>query len=208
MMRLLRLVVVYELKMWHSLYLWIQRRRVLPSADAKPFGYSGRVAMLFGVFIGLSAVEIPIFHLMLPWPTVRHIVDMIGAWGLVWMIGALAMLKVRPHAVADTGLHVRNGISIHITIPWQAIAAIRPRDRSLPPGGSVQIEEGPSGRILQIGVGAQTNVDVALREPTRFRLSKGDTEPVSELRFAVDDPAGLVSAARGHLMAREPSNGQ
>jgi hypothetical protein len=80
----------YELRLWEALFRWTFRRPHRVEPGTVTFSYSGAVAMLFGVFIGLSAVELPILHLLLPWPAARTISLLVGGYGLFWMIGLLA----------------------------------------------------------------------------------------------------------------------
>lgn len=198
---LVRRAVAFELGLYRSLYRWALRRGVPPDGGAEGFGYAGAVTPILWVFIILSAVEIPVFHVLLPWQTVRIILLVLGFWGLTWMVGLLASLRVHPHVLSDSGLRIRYGTSIDIAVPWEDVAEIRVRRRDLPSSRSVQIEQAPSGAVLQIGVSSQTNVDAALREPRAVPLPKGSSEPITELRFYADDPGALVGRARQHTTA-------
>jgi hypothetical protein len=152
-------------------------------------------------------VEIPVVHLVLPWPTVRRAVLVLSVYGLIWMVGMLAALRVHPHVVGADGLRVRHGTGVDITIPWDAIASVAARDRSLPSSRTVQVVRSAAGRILHIGMSSQTRVDVTLREPRTVRLPRGRGELVAELRFHADDPGALVASARKHLTAGAPHGG-
>jgi hypothetical protein len=188
--------VRYELAMWRSLFRWILRR---PAVDGGvPFGGAAKVMPLLWMFIGLSAAEVPILHLILPWHTARVISLGLGAYGLLWMVGILASLKVHPHLVGRTGLRIRSGLSYDVTMPWNAVATIRHRYRSTPPGGGVQVDDENGRPVLLLGVGGQTAVDVVLREPREVPLRKAAGRPVVEIRFNADDPEALVAEARRH----------
>lgn len=187
--------------MWRSLYVWA-RRKPLPLAQGDdPFGYLGVVKPILGIFIALSIVEIPVFDLIVthvvPWRPARWIVLGLGIWGLLWMAGLYASMRIHPHLVGDRGLRVRLSSGIDIWIPWTDIEALRKRHRSLPSSRSVQVEQEGERRVLNISVGAQTSIDVLLRRPTTFDLPKGRTEPMDELRLYADDPDGLLRSARG-----------
>jgi hypothetical protein len=67
----LKLAATYEAGIWRSLYHWLTRRRSATDPDAAPFGYASQVTPLLLAFIFLSALEIPILPLLLPWPAVR-----------------------------------------------------------------------------------------------------------------------------------------
>lgn len=193
-----RQAIRFELAMWRSLFRWITRRPVTPGEGATAFGYSAAKAPVIWIFIALNAIEIPAFHLLLPWPTARHIVDLLGAYGLIWMLGILASVHVHPHVVDDTGLRVRSGLSVDLMIPWDTVATVRARTRSLPRSRTVQVDE----QVLSVAALSQTNVDVVLRGPTTLPVPRHG-EPVAEVRLYADDPAALVARARRHLTAEQ-----
>ncbi|MEU7906791.1 hypothetical protein [Actinoplanes sp. NPDC049118] len=190
----------YELALWAALFRWIARRPYPVEPGTADFHYAGTVTPLFGVFIGLSAVEIPILHLILPWQTARTISLIIGFYGLVWMIGLLATLRLYPHLVAPGALVIRNSTTLRVEVPWDAVASVQVRRRSMPPGGGVQVEEAGDARILSFGVGSQTSIDVVLSRPLTVEHKKTGGEPVTQIRFHADDPDALVAAARQRLV--------
>jgi hypothetical protein len=199
-MSLLRRALATEAATWRNLFLWVSRRPV-PLHGGVPFGYLGVVKPILGIFLGLSVVEIPILDLIIknvvPWPPARLIMLAISVWGLLWMLGFLGGLIRHPHLVVAEGLRVRMGPAIDFTVPWDDVASISKRYRSLPSSKAVQYEDG----ALHIVVGSQTAVDVRLRRPVVFTVPKGTGEAVEELRLYADDPDGLVRAARTHLEA-------
>jgi hypothetical protein len=205
---LLRRLVRYELRLWQSLYVWTFRRPVA-RAGAETFGYSSPVTPVLAAFIGLSALEIPVAHLLLPWEQIRRVFLAFGAYGLFWMIGLLASLRVRPHVVDDTGLRVRYAITVDSTIPWDAVADVRARRRSFASGrsGKPHVEPGAAGSALHLPVMGTTTVDVTLRRPTAVRLPKDQAEAIAELHFYADDPGSLVASARARIVTpiRTPS---
>ncbi|SBT43458.1 hypothetical protein [Micromonospora auratinigra] len=190
-----------EAAMWRSLYVWA-RRRPLPLAPGdEPFGYLGVVKPILGIFIGLSIVEIPVLDLIVthvvPWRPARWITLAVSVWGLLWMAGLYASMRIHPHVVGDAGLRVRSGAGIDIRIPWSDVQALRKRYRSLPHSRSVQITQEGDRRVLHLAVGSQTSIDVLLRRPTTFDLPRGRSAPIDELRLYADDPDGLLRSARG-----------
>jgi hypothetical protein len=191
-----RQAIRFELAMWRSLIRWITHRPVVPGGEATAFGYSAAKAPVIWIFIALNAIEIPAFHLLLPWPVARHIVDLLGAYGLIWMLGILASVYVHPHVVDDSGLRVRNGLSVDLLIPWDDVATVRARTRLLSRGRTVQVDD----RVLSVAALSQTNVDVVLLGPTMLPV-RGNGEPVTEVRLYADDPAALVARAGRHPTA-------
>ncbi|MGV9765630.1 PH domain-containing protein [Micromonospora tulbaghiae] len=204
--RLARRAVAYEWGMWRSLTRWILRRPYPVAPGAGTYAYVGGVQPILLAFIALSTIEIPVLDVILrhtvDQPTVRHAAIALGVWGVLWMIGLLASLRIHPHVVDDTGLRVRNGVSVDVTIPWNAVARVAVRHRSLPSSRAVQYDADDPA-VLNLGVGSQTAVDVVLREPLSVRLPKGPSEPVREIRLYADDPAALVEHARRHVPATE-----
>ncbi|MET7971369.1 hypothetical protein [Micromonospora sp. NPDC005305] len=207
--RLARRAVAYEWGMWRSLARWVLRRPHPVAPGAETFAYVGVVQPILGVFIALSTIEIPVLDLILRhtvgWPTVRHVLIGLGVWGVLWMVGLLASLRIHPHVVDDTGLRIRNGISLDVLIPWTAVARVEGRYRSLPSSRGVQYDPDDPA-VLNLGAGSQTAVDVVLREPLSVRLPKGPSEPVREIRLYADDPKALVTRARRHLPPTDTAN--
>ena len=127
-----RKLVMFELSLYRSLYRWVTRRPDVP-ADAGAFAYVGAVSVLLWAFIIVSAVETVVFHLILPWEVVRLVVDILSIWGLLWMLGMKGTLTVRPHLLDAEGIRVRHGMGAELTIPWDAVGAVRGRRRSRTP---------------------------------------------------------------------------
>ncbi|MET8906612.1 hypothetical protein [Micromonospora sp. NPDC004551] len=206
---LLRRVIVYEWRMWRSLYRWLLRRPVALPEGAEAFGYLGAVKPILVAFIALSAVEIPIFDVIIrhtmPWPTVREVALGLGVWGVLWMIGLYAALQVHPHVAEPAGLRVRNGFSVDFTVPWEAVARVDVRHRSLAGSRTVQVERTEAGTVLNVVTGKQTSVDLVLHRPLSVGLPNGPSEPVSEIRLHADEPDALARKARDHLPAPDPT---
>jgi len=200
-----RRALFYEVGIWRSLYRWIFRRPPTREPDAEAFGYASLMTPILVAFIAVSALEIPVVDFFLPWEAVRRPFLALGAWGLIWMIGLLASLRVHPHLVAASGLRVRYGFNVDIMLPWVAIAEIRAQRRSLPSGRTVQLERTGPAATLHIAISSATNVEVVLREPTTVRLPKGVSETITALHFYTDDPRALVARAREHLPDRPRS---
>ncbi|MFI6262215.1 PH domain-containing protein [Micromonospora sp. NPDC051006] len=206
-LRLLRMSVRYEIALWRSLYRWIFRRPERLAPGDETFGYSGAVMTLLWIFIIVSAIEIPILELILPWELVSNIALGLGIYGLIWMFGLMASLRVLPHVVGEAGIRIRNGISLDYTIPWSAVETLRVHRRSMLPEGQTQVEPNATGVTLMLGLGSQTSIDVLLREPIEVPVRKARGAAVTELRFHADDPEALVAAARARLAAYRPVGG-
>ncbi len=184
---------------------WLLRKPSLPGDEAEGFGYVGIVSFAIWVFIALSAIEIPVMHLLVPWDGIRILVLILGVWGLTWMVGYFAGLRMHPHVVSATGLVVRNGPSTRIEIPWGNVASVRSRTRSYEEDRGMQFLHEESGSVQALVMSNQTSVDVVLREPQAVEGRKGTVESVVEVRFWADEPDRLAGAARARL---EPTGSQ
>ena len=195
---LVRRVVTFELGLYRSLFRWVTRRPDVPS-DAVAFGYIGAVAALLWAFIFGSATELVVLHLLLPWETVRIVVDVLGIWGLAWMLGMMASFRVHPHLVSDSGLRTRHGATTDMAVRWDDIATIRVRERSRDKSRAVQLDKAEGIAVLNVVIASRTNVDITLRRPLVVPLRTGE-ESITEFRCYVDDARELVRWARGYLV--------
>jgi hypothetical protein len=196
-----RWLVTLEIGIWRSLFLSVTRRVSGRGTGVEELSYAKEVAPIMGAFIFVSLVELPVVHLLLPWDAVRLIADVLSVWGLLWMLGFLASMKVFPHLLDDHGLRVRHGTTADIRIPWEAVASITSRRGSVPTNRHVQVERTDDGTVVSVAVLKQTKVDVVLRRPITVKLPKG-AEEITELRFYVDDPRAFVATAHRHLTDR------
>ncbi len=191
-----RKALAAEARMWRSLYRWVFRRPVTTDPQATTHGYARAGTPIIWTFIVLNAIEIPAFHILLPWHVARVVLDLAGAYSLLWMLGLLASRKVYPHVVDPDGIQIRNGGALTIAVPWTAVAGVRRHHRILNGSRTVHVEQTPSGAVVSVAVLHQTNVEVSLREPIPVGLPDGTHPEVRELRCFADDPAALVAAAQ------------
>ena len=204
--RLLRLAVTFEVGIWRSLARWVRRRPDVP-AGSDAFPYASAASPVLWTFIVLSAVEIPLVDWLLPWPSLRIALLVVGVYGLLWMLGLLAAMHVYPHTVDDAGLRARSGFSTDVRVSWDAIAAVRVRRRSVEGSRSVVVAEDGGRRAVSLAVVASTQVDVELRTPLVLPLARTGGQPVDELRLAADDPAALVRRLRAGIASRAAADG-
>jgi hypothetical protein len=198
---LARWLVRLEIGIWRSLFLLAARRVPGRGPGVRTFPYAKEVAPLLYAFIGVSALELVVVHLILPWETVRTIALVLGIWGLLWMIGYLASLRVFPHLVGPDGLQVRYGTSVDVRVPWEAVAEVRTAKHRLATGKAVQVLPADAGDAVHVAVLKRTRIDVVLHAPTVLELPDGPRE-VTAVRLDADDPRAFVAAARERLAAR------
>jgi hypothetical protein len=194
---LARHAVVFELNIYKSLLRWLLRRPSIP-AGFEPVGYAQLATPMMGLWIFGSALELPLVHVLVPWYGLRISLLVIGVWGLLWMLGALAGLRCYPHLLGHDTLRIRNGATHDIAIPWQAIAQVTTQDRSLPSSMWVlQPQQTDQGTHLNVAVSGRVNVHLTLRHQLRLRTKKGDM-PVTGISLWVDEPRAVATRIRRH----------
>ena len=183
--RLLR----FELRLLRSLVLVAVRRvdGVGPGDAALPYA---RAAIPMGaLFAGLSVAELVVVELVVPWPTVRHVLLVLGAWGLFVVAGLLAMNWTHPHVARPDALVLRSGGLVTVLVPWEVVTAVERRDRHEHSGWV--IEDGQ----LYLPVAGTTAVDVVLARPLAVRAGRR-AGMVTRISFAVDDGAAALALLR------------
>lgn len=194
MISLVLRVTRYELRLWKSLLAWVARRPRFGTRHngAQAYSYVRAAAPLIWVFIVVSAIEVVVVELLLPWETIRSIALVLGIWGVLWMVGLFASFVMHPHVVDDDGIRVRHSLSVDVTIPRDAIANIRHQLVNLPNSKTLHINTDGGDTAVKLGVSSQTNVRVDLVEPLALPFSRG-TEMVNALHFYADDSRALVA---------------
>jgi hypothetical protein len=192
-----RRAAAMERATWINLARWITRRPAVP-AGATGFPYSSAMNPVLIAFIAVSAIEIPVAHLLIPWTWLQLIVLIFGIWGLGWMLGLLASVQLHPHLADRGGLRIRNAASIDLAVPWDAIASVGQRLRSLDSSKALQQQETRGGTAVIVAVTSQTNLELRLNRPVIFELTKGPVEAI-EVRCYADDPAAMAAAIRAKI---------
>ena len=195
-------VVMLELRIYANIGRAIARRPSIPKG-ATGFGYHRPVLTILLIFIGLSAIEIPIIDLIVHrWPAVRIAFLILGIWGVTWMVGLLCAFLMKPHTVGPGGIEVREGLEIDIPLSWDDIASVS-RDHRVDEPKSARFTESDDGRMLSLRMQDETNVEIALERPTVVRLPgrapKGGAQEITRLRLWTDDVDGFMAAVRTHI---------
>jgi hypothetical protein len=184
---------------WASLARWIRRR-----PDVEPggrgFAYHGPLLPAVIVFTALSALEIVALDVIVPWSPaftwLRILVLVVGLWGLLFALGILAGITVHPHVVGPSGLRLRNGRALDVTVPWDAVDRVR-QVRRTRDGKAVQVDAG----ALHLPVGSQTTVEIVLARPVEAEVAGSGVVALTSVHLHADDAAGLVDATRARLQA-------
>ena len=114
------------------------------------------------------------------------------------MLGMLLSYLTRPHAVGPDGIRVRSGGEVDIDLPWEAIASVERRRRSLTDAPALSLT-GPEGdqalnHVAQDG----TDIDIVLERPMTIDLPQGAVT-VTAVRLSVDDTDRFLEAVRTHI---------
>lgn len=212
-----------------SLGRWIARRPDVP-AGAVPIGYSRGTLGLPIAMVVAALIELVAIHLLVPWPTARLVLDLLGVYALIVVLGWLAGRIVRPHLVVggadpggtgvggtgvggdgadDTGggggeLVLRNGPHICARVPLDAVLAVR-RDRRLAPT-SASIDTDGARDVLTLPGPDGTRVTIVLRRPVTasvpgFPWAGPEAREVSEVRLHVDDDEAAARTLRDAALA-------
>lgn len=195
---LIRRASAMEAAGWRSIGRAITLRpRVPEGASAHSYDKPFRTVLI--VFLALSAIEVPIVDLIThPWPAVRFPLLGLGIWGVLTMTGMLLSYYTRPHAVGPKGIRIRNGAEIDIDLPWEAIASVARRRRSLPDAPSLSLTGSGDSQALNHVAQDGTDIDINLEAPTVICLPQGNVT-VSAVRISVDDTDAFLDAVRTHI---------
>ena len=189
-----------EIRVYTSIGRAITRRPAIP-AGGTGIGYHRPVLTVLFIFIGLSAVEIPILDLIVHrWPAVRIAMLILGIWGVTWMVGYLCAMLMRPHTVGPDGIRVRNGLEIDVPVSWDDVASVEIARRVDEPKQPRVADREYAERMQD-----ETNILVTLERPVEINLPglppRGGTHRVESIRLWADDPKAFLAAARPFLLA-------
>lgn len=183
-----------ELGLYVALARWLTRRPDV-SGGSRAWGYSKLATPMMWLWIFVSALEIPLFGLLISWPWLQITLLVLGVWSLIWMAGLLASFKVYPHLTDPDTIRVRHGVRADLRLPWSAVAAVRRIDQDLP-SGMRTFKPVPTdlGISLHVGGGSRANIQLRLTAPTTVHIDDGNLE-VTAVTFLVDDPEQFINAA-------------
>ena len=178
-----------EARTFASLGRWIARRPDVPTG-AVAIGYS-RGTLGIPVALSVAAgIELVAVHLLIPWPTVRLILDLVGIYALLMILGLLAGRIARPHLIVGAELVLRSGPHVCARVPISDVTEVR-RDRRLSPT-SVAIETDGDRHVLALPGPDGTSLTVVLPRPVDAAVpgmpwAEPRAREVSEVRLHVDD---------------------
>ncbi|TWP48192.1 hypothetical protein FKR81_29915 [Lentzea tibetensis] len=146
--------------------------------------YAADLKFVNRFLIAASAADLVAAELLVPWPTTRWILLVLGVLSLVWVLAYARSLTANPHTLDDEELRLRFSWSTDIPIPRHRIKSVR-AEWSGSHGRTVEFADD----TLSITAASTTSVHLTLTEPTEIQ---GHT--VRFVRFHADEPAKAVQA--------------
>lgn len=163
--------------LWYALFSW---GRPAP-AGFTAYKRAGWIAIYCALAIAILAESIPL-HFVLPrgWALASNVLHL---YTLLWLVGDLRAMVLRPITVADGVLHLRIGLRWEAEIALSEIAA-------------AELSNRVEGRKL--GVLGSPNLVLRLRQPHLLHGLFGIRRTASALSLQVDEPAALLRAISGN----------
>ncbi len=176
----------HEARLMASLALWSARRTHGTGGGGTAFGYArGQTAVMLGLAFVCVVETVAMSVLLSDWPAVHAVVLFLDVYTVVFVVALHAASVVRPHVVDGDALRVRRAVHVDLRIPVERIGAVR---------RELRMTHETADGVLDLAVGAQTNVTVELTGPVTHVTLFGGRRDVSVVRLHADDPDGLVRA--------------
>jgi hypothetical protein len=161
-------------------------------AGALPFAYHRHLAPMMGVLLALQAIEIGVMDVVLRlWsPRVANLLLELGIVALLYFIGLIRSLRLRPILLTAGGLLIRSGVLAQQRVAFADIAQLAPE---------VTAAEVNAATTRNMALLAWPNVIVRLARPIARKPLLRERPPIRALAFRVDDPAAFHAALAGRL---------
>lgn len=187
-----------ELRGYQSIYRFVFRRPRVPTG-ATPFTYHQPILAILIVLVVVSAVEMVVVDVIVSrWTYVRIPLLVLSVGGLVYMLGLLFGMLVRPHAVGPEGINVRSGSEIDIPLSWDDIASVTRRKHVIQDRQPKVTLDDDGRATLHLRIHNETNIEIGLERARALRLPHG-TEVVDAVALYADDPKAFMDAVRVYL---------
>lgn len=186
--------------LYYGLFSW--RTRPVVGVRDLAFSYhrkSGYVALL-GTLAAVTVVEAAVVHLLVQgWSrTAAWVLTALSAYGLLWLLGFLQAVRLRPILLGPDALHLRSGLRWSARIPYELIsrvapAGIAPPDRRAP--GYLHAAPLGSPRLL-------VELDGTVDAEGLYGLTR---RGVSRIGITVDDLPGFTAELEARVRAARRS---
>ncbi|XJJ68010.1 hypothetical protein WBP07_03020 [Novosphingobium sp. BL-8A] len=188
--RLLRLAMAEVTVLRMALAGWGARPDV--PGGALPFTYHRHLAPMMGALLALQAIEIAVLDVVLRlWsPRIANVLLELGIVALLYFVGLIRSLRLRPILLTDKGLRVRSGLLVERCVAYRDIAGLAPE---------ISAAEVKSGATHNMALLAWPNVVVRLASPIERKPLLRARPPIRAIAFRVDDPAAFNAALTARL---------
>ena len=171
-----RAVAVELAVFWYALFSWGRR----PPPGFSAWRRAGWVAIYVAILLACLAEAIPLHFLFRRWgPLAATLSVLLHGYTVLWLIGDLRALILRPIRLDSGMLKIRIGLRWEADVPVDAIVAV---------------ERTPAGPGLRLGVLGSANLGLRLREPVELHGPFGIRRTSDALLLQVDEPDALESA--------------
>lgn len=190
-----RLFVIELLMIYLSFVGWFLHYRPIQSQHQLFFyHHKSRYMPVFAVWMGVMIIETVLFHLLIQgWnETVAWVITGISIYSCFWLAGEFTLVKLHPHVLDGTTLHLRSGLRWSACIDTRAIIAIEHPKRS----------DAKASDYVAFARSDEPQMVLVLSHPVRVDGLFGTHKVVSRLGIFVDDPARFRLAVFGEKKDR------
>ncbi len=180
-------LVLMEFRLWGCLYAWMRRRPHGP--DDYTYHSRSQMALVMGVLVFTTPLEIAVLELLIPWPWLRITTIVLALYAVLWVIMLFASLRSMPHRLESEGLRLRYGVLASAYIPYDRIAEASVAMAKAPVhGDGLSVSQ----ETAYFAIDGETNLVVRLHEPLALDKALGETPPVRTIHFATDEPKRMI----------------
>lgn len=169
-----------------ALLRWAVRRPLTP-AGARRLTYHSQLRPLLIALLPVSVLELVVVELLVPWAPVRVVLLVVSAYFVLWLLGLIASMTVRPHWIDADRLALNCMTFGSLTVPLGGRVAAR----SIRVGGrrrNVEVDDDE----LTVSVMGSANVELEFDQPVAVG---GDLAcRVRRVRFYADRPRDAIEA--------------
>ncbi|GGM41725.1 hypothetical protein GCM10012275_10860 [Longimycelium tulufanense] len=187
-------IIRHDLIMWRAIWFVLHGQQDV-SHDGAAIHYSKQLRPMFWVFFFIFPIEAVLVELLLPWPTVRLVLLILGILGIIWYLAFIATLYKYPHTIDPRTLRVRWSAFHNYSVPAAKIQSVRFTRKRWQVKRSVEVVDG----VLVAEIEKETNVLVQLREPHRMHLGKHGVWEVTAVALWADDAPSAVDLIKRRL---------
>ncbi|MGH7553279.1 MAG: hypothetical protein ACREMQ_09680 [Longimicrobiales bacterium] len=178
-------IIAFEVAvMWYALLWW--RARSATGEGAGSFTYhrkTGYGAVVAALLLALAVEITPIHALLARWSaTFAWIVTALSLYGVLWLIGDLRAIQLRPIVLRSDRLIVRFGLRWTLTVPLRQIESVRLI------GGAIVHDR----MDLRLALPGARRLSILLKEPVEASGVYGLRRRVQAFELGVDDPERLL----------------